>query len=150
MMDSSPSLPRERVYRGNDEKSTLLLGLFKGSRFSYARAIVVDNINSSFIVKSVADDLRCYENIEQMEEVEVEIEGEGKYTIFSLCLLDRVVFNGYEIPSPTIVHVALPLSKLRMYEAFIGRDLITYWQLYTDPITGIVRSRIARRVVIAR
>ena len=132
---------------GRNERPTLLLGLFRGSRFSYARAVVIEELNTSFIAKSVADDLRCYEDVEQLEEVTVEVEGEGGYTIFSLCLLDRVVFNGNEILSPTVVHVARFPGEPRAYEAFVGKDLIAHWQLYVDPAVGLVRSRLARRVV---
>ncbi|MEM4658996.1 MAG: hypothetical protein QW741_00385 [Sulfolobales archaeon] len=124
----------------------LLLGFFCRSRFSYARATVVENINVSFIDESVANDLRCYEKVDLLEEVEVEVPDGGKYVIFSVCTIDRVIFNGYEISLPTVVHVARALRRSSQFEAYIGKDLINYWQLYVDPFGRIVRSRIARRV----
>ncbi|MEM2007025.1 MAG: hypothetical protein QW154_05260 [Sulfolobales archaeon] len=126
--------------------ATLLLGLFSRGRFSYARAIVVEYINTSFIDASVADDLRCYEKVELPEETEIEVPSVGKYVIFSVCTIDRVIFNGYEIPLPTVVHVAKTQKKIPLFEAYIGKDLINYWQLYVDPLGGIIRSRVARRV----
>lgn len=122
------------------------MGLFRENRFSYARAAVVESINVSFIVSSVADDLRCYERVDSLEGVEIEIPGEGRYELSSVCLVDRVVFNGFEIALPTAIHVATTRGPVRRFEAYIGRDLIDYWQLYVDPVGGVVRSRVARRV----
>ncbi len=124
----------------------LLLGLFRRNRFSYARAAVIGDVKVSFIDSSVADDLRCYEEIDLPEGLEVEVPGVGRYLLFSVCVIDRAVFNGYEIPFPTVVHVARVLSGERLFEACIGRDLIDYWQLRVDPLEGVVRSRVARRV----
>lgn len=124
---------------------TLLLGLFRENRFSYARATIVESINTSFLNSSVADDLRCYERIDSLREVEVEVPGEGKYVLFSVCLVDRAVFNGFEIALPTAIHVAETRNPTPQFEAYIGRDLINYWQLYVDPAGGVVRSRVARR-----
>ncbi|MEM1622742.1 MAG: hypothetical protein QW780_00365 [Sulfolobales archaeon] len=124
----------------------LLLGLFCKGRFSYARAAVVENINVSFIDESVADDLRCYEKVDLAEEVEVEVPDGGRYVIFSVCTIDKVVFDGYEISQPTVVHVAKALRRSSQFEAYVGKDLISYWQLYIDPFRRIARSRIARRV----
>lgn len=125
---------------------TLLLGLFRENRFSYARAAIVESISTSFIDSSVADDLRCYERVDSLKEVEIEIPGEGKYVLFSVCLVDRVVFNGLEISFPTAIHVAKTQRPTPQFEAYIGRDLINYWQLYVDPTGGVVRSRVAKRV----
>ncbi|MCX8184413.1 MAG: hypothetical protein RMI56_06010 [Sulfolobales archaeon] len=124
----------------------LLLGLFRGSRFSYARASVVKDINISFIDVSVAEDLKCYESVESISEVEISTPDEGRYTIFSLCLIDKVVFSGYEIPYQTVIHVARPIRRNPLYEAYIGRDLIDYWQLYVDYAGGAIRSRMAKKV----
>lgn len=126
--------------------AVLLLGLYRGSRFSYARAMVTDLLNISIIDDAVARDLKCYENVSPEVEAEITIPGLGKYRVRSLCVVDRVVFNGYEIPYSSVLHVAPILRDQRLYEAFIGRDLISYWQLYVDLSLNIVRSRIARRV----
>ncbi len=127
-------------------EATLLLGLFRRNRFSYARASVSRDVKVSFIDASVANDLRCYEEVDLPERLEVEVPGAGRYSLFSVCVVDRVVFGGYEIPVPTVIHVARAVSGGGLFEAYIGRDLIEYWQLYVDPSEGIVRSRIARRV----
>lgn len=131
-----------------ESELTFLLGLFKGNRFSYARAIVVEGINTSFIDASVADDLRCHEKVESLERVEIEMPGMGRHSLYSVCVVDRVVFDGYEIPYPSVIHVARSSDRGRLFEAYIGKDLISYWQLYTDPARGLVRSRAARRVKI--
>lgn len=134
-------------FRTQDLKGVvLLLGLYRGPRFSYARAIVTDLLNMSIIDDAVARDLKCYESVSPEIEAEVTIPGLGKYRIHSLCVVDRVVFNGYEIPYSSVLHVASILGESRLYEAFIGRDLISHWQLYVDPSSDTVRSRIARRV----
>ncbi|MCS7099378.1 MAG: hypothetical protein RMH84_01255 [Sulfolobales archaeon] len=133
----------------NKFEVVLLLGLFKGSRFSYARALVTEDINTSFIDVSIAEDLKCFENVESLKEVEVSVGGVWSYAIFSLCVIDKVAFNGYEIPYQTVVHVAKPLRRNPLYEAYVGRDLINYWQLYVNSARGIVRSRIAKKVKLA-
>lgn len=124
---------------------TFLLGFFKKNRFSYARALIVESINTSFMDASVADDLKCHERVDSLEEVEICVPGGGRYVLFSVCVVDKVVFNGYEVTLPTVMHVAKAREGTRLFEAYIGRDLINYWQLYIDPSGRVVRSRIARK-----
>ncbi len=126
--------------------ATILLGIFKRERFGYARAAVIDNLNTSFLVKPVAEDLRCVERVEGLEGVSLTVEGVGNFLLDSVCVIDRAVLNGYEIPYSTIFHVARVLSGSRDYEAYIGLDLVRYWRLYLDPATNTVRSAVGRRV----
>jgi hypothetical protein len=140
------TIPVENLGRQSLKGVVLLLGLYRGPRFSYARAIVTNLLNISIIDNSIAKDLKCYESVSPEVEAEVVVPGLGKYDVRSVCVVDRVVFNGYEIPYPSVFHVVTTSTGPRLYEAFIGRDLINYWQLYVDPSLETVRSRMARRV----
>lgn len=126
--------------------ATILLGMFKGRRFGYARAAVIEDLHTSFLVKPVAEDLKCVENVEGLEGVSLTIEGVGNFLLDSVCVIDGAVLNGYEIPYSTVLHVARVLSGSRDYEAYIGLDLVRYWRLYLDPATNTVRSAVGRRV----
>jgi hypothetical protein len=126
--------------------ATVLLGVFKGERFGYARTAVIDGLNISFLVRPIAEDIRCVERVEDLEEVTLLIEGIGTFLLDSVCVVDRAVLNGYEIPYTTVFHVARILSGSEEYEAYIGSDIIRYWHLYLDPLTNTVRSAIGKRV----
>jgi hypothetical protein len=126
--------------------ATVLLGVFRGERFGYARTAIIEGLNTSFLVKPVAEDLRCVERVEGLEGAILSIEGVGTFLLDSVCVVDRAVINGYEIPYTTVFHVARVLSGSEEYEAYVGSDLIRYWRLYIDPLTNTVRSTVGRRV----
>lgn len=126
--------------------ATVLLGMFRGERFGYARAAVIDGLHTSFLVRPVADDLKCVEKVEGLEEIPIRIEGIGAFLLDSVCVIDRAVISGYEIPYSTVLHVARVLSGSDEYEAYIGLDLVRYWRLYLDPSTNTVRSAVGRKV----
>lgn len=124
----------------------LILGLYRGQRFGYARALLTGSIAVSLVDRVVAEDLKCYENVDPSMELEVLVPGVGECRVFSICLVDKVVFDGYEIPHPSVFHVTQIPEDRKLFEAFIGRDLIIHWHLYVDNELGVVRSRVARRV----
>lgn len=126
--------------------STVLIGLVRRGRFSYGRALLAPGLSYSFLLEEVAEDLMCREHIEDMRPVSIETR-EGLFRVFDVCIVDRAVVNGYTIDVPTVIHVAEQLSGQRLYEIYIGRDIVSRWGLYIDP-SGQVKTRIGRRELV--
>jgi len=127
-----------------NQRYALLLGLFKGDRFAYARALYAPSVSVSVIIKKSIEDLRCYEDLDKSYIItigtgnEVEIKG--------VCVFDRAVIDGNLIELPSVIHVAEDLGQIKEFEAIIGADLIFYWGLNYNPFLGVLSSRIAKKV----
>lgn len=129
-----------------DVLGPLMVGLFKNSRFTYARGAVVSDALVSIGMPRISEDLRCAETLDQ--EYEVDIAELGTFRIFAVCAIDRAIIDGQEIDLRTAIHIGIPMIRRRIeYELIIGRDLISYWRLVYDELTGQVRSLVSRPVV---
>jgi len=115
----------------------LMLGLFRGGRFAFARATLVPVLGVSILASYVADELLCVERFGRG--FHVEVPGLGRLYTDSVCVVDRVLLNGENLGIRSIFHVA-DMGRYPEYEALIGRDLVYRWRLVVDRTTGRVRS----------
>ena len=123
----------------------LLVGLFKDTRFSYARGVLVPYISMSILVPRASEELRCVEYLDR--EYRVDVMGIGTFSIYAICSVDKVIIEGQELDLKSAIHVGRPLTSENLeYEFVIGRDLIDYWRLTYNPLTRTVRSLVARPV----
>ncbi len=123
----------------------LLVGLFKGMRFSYARGVLVPHVPTSIVVPRVSEELQCAEPLDR--EYRIEVMGIGAFSVYAVCSVDKVIIEGDELNLKTAIHVGKPLvSENIEYELVIGRDLIDYWRLIYNPLSGSVRSLISRPI----
>lgn len=128
---------------------SILLGMFSGERFSYARALVDPGLRYSIILRDIAEDLRCFEKPDDLVEEIIKIK-DSILKIKGLCRIDQGVLNGFIISIPVILYVAEIISGEKNYESYIGRDIINAWALYIDPLKGLVISRFGRRITSLR
>jgi len=123
----------------------IMIGLFKNSRFTYARGVVVPRASVSIGIPRISEDLQCAETLDR--EYEVEIAELGIFKISAVCTIDRAIIDGQEIDLRTAIHIGVPITRRRIeYELIIGRDLVNYWRLVYDELTGQIRSLVSRPV----
>ena len=123
--------------------AVVALGLFRGDRFSYARALYSPRAPTSVVCERVAEELGCVERLERR--FEMVIEGVGSVEILGVCAVDRAIIDGQLVEVPVAIHVAkMPMGS--EFDAVIGRDLDLAWRLYLDPLTNSVRSLVARPI----
>ena len=134
------------INSGSSSGLSLLLGLYRGGRFSYGRALLSSSIRFSVVLEDIARDLGCLERIEGLGEVVFEISGLGRFVVTGVCSVDRIVFGGYYIDLPIVFHVARQVTGERLYEIFIGRELIEQLGISYDPWAKSIRSRFIKRV----
>jgi len=124
----------------------IMVGLFKNSRFTYARGIIIPSASVSVGVSRISEELQCAEILDR--EYEVEIAELGTFRIFAVCTVDRVIIDGQEISLRTAIHIGTFTTRRRIeYELIVGRDLIDYWGLIVDELTGRIRSLVSKPVV---
>ena len=129
-----------------DALGPIMVGLFKNLKFTYARGVVVPSASVSIGIPRISEDLQCAEALDR--EYEVEIAKLGIFKISAVCTVDKAIIDGQEIDLRTAIHIGVPITRRRIeYELIIGRDLINYWRLIYDELTGYIRSLVSRSVV---
>ena len=126
-----------------------LIGLFKNENFSYGRAVISDNYLTSFVSTRIASELRCRERLDEV--FKVELPGIGSVDIDSVCSVDRAVVGGGVIDKPAVFYIVSDeaLKKLGC-DIILGIDVITWWSIAIDMLSGRVYSRDAKPVDFAR
>lgn len=106
----------------------VMLGLFKGDRFEYARALIDVNLNASVVVEPIAEALRCSEKLDKR--FSIYIPSVGFAETDGICVIDRAIINGSHIELKTIFHVIKSdILKPLHCEAILGRDIAIWWRL---------------------
>ncbi len=123
--------------------AVVALGLFHGDRFSYARALYSPRAPASVVSERVAEELGCVERLERV--FELWIDGVGAVEVVGVCAVDRAIIDGQLVEVPVAIHVAR-IPRGSEFDAVIGRDLDLAWRLYLDPLSGSVRSLVARPI----
>jgi len=110
-----------------------MLGLFKDDRFEYARALINSKIDVSFISKTIAENLKCVEELEQYFDIYIPAIGTVKTN--KICTIDKAILNYSLIELKTIFHV-IEDSILRSIQcdAIIGKDTIFWWGISIETI----------------
>jgi hypothetical protein len=121
-----------------------LVGLFKGERFSYGRALILPRHTPSIISSRISYELNCREKLEKL--FAVEVLGIGRVLIDSLCAIDKAIVEGGIIEKVTVFYIVNEhlLKKLEC-DMIIGLDVISWWSLVIDTASGRVYSVIAKR-----
>ncbi|MCC6046051.1 MAG: hypothetical protein LM572_04665 [Ignisphaera sp.] len=121
-----------------------LVGLFKGERFSYGRALILPRHTPSIISSRISYELNCREKLEKL--FAVEVLGIGRVLIDSLCAIDKAIVEGGIIEKVTVFYIVNEhlLKKLKC-DMIIGLDVISWWGLVIDTASGRVYSVIAKR-----
>ncbi len=121
----------------------VMLGLFKGERFEYARALIDVNISVSVIIETIADALKCSEEVDKYFHIYVPITGFVKTN--RVCTIDKAIIDGSLVELKTVFHVVNNNALKPLYcEAILGRDIFLWWQLIYDEMLQRVKSLIAK------
>uniref|UniRef100_A0A7C5YYD3 Uncharacterized protein n=1 Tax=Ignisphaera aggregans TaxID=334771 RepID=A0A7C5YYD3_9CREN len=101
----------------------VMLGLFKEDRFEYARALMNSKIDVSFISKTIAENLRCIEELEQYFDIYIPTIGIVKTN--KICTVDKAILNYSLIELKTVFHVIEDyILRSIQCDAIIGKDTI--------------------------
>jgi len=116
---------------------TVLLGLFKGDRFSYARALYDPSKPLSIVTRRIAEELGSLEALDR--DYVVEVHGLGEFRVLGVCSVERAIVEGQLIEAPAALHV-VDAERIGEFDALIGRDLEIAWGLYVDLFSGSLKS----------
>lgn len=111
----------------------VMLGLFKEDRFEYARALMNSKIDVSFISKTIAENLRCIEELEQYFDIYIPTIGIVKTN--KICTVDKAILNYSLIELKTVFHVIEDyILRSIQCDAIIGKDTIFWWGISIETI----------------
>ncbi len=122
-----------------------LLGIFKDERFSYARTAIIPEAAFSLLSSKIAFELNCIEKLEKP--FSLYFPYIGNIAIDSVCIVDKAIIDSGVIEMKTVFHIVIPeaLNDCQC-EAVLGRDIILWWRLVYDRLSGKVRSLIAKPI----
>jgi len=123
----------------------VMLGLFRGDRFGYARALADIDATTSVILKKVAESIRCIENLDRYFDIYIPNAGFAKTD--KICVIDKAIIDGSFVELRTILYVVEnDVLKPLHCEAILGRDIFLWWRLVYDKSFQRVKSLIAQTV----
>ncbi len=122
---------------------TVLLGLLKGDRFSYARALYDPSKPLSIVVRRVAEELGSLEVLDK--DYAIEVPDLGRFRVVGVCSIEKALLEGQLIEVPAVMHV-VDSDRIGRFDALMGRDLELAWGLYIDRLSGSLRSIYSRPI----
>jgi|UniRef100_A0A7J2U6C6 hypothetical protein len=121
-----------------------LVGLFKGDKFSYGRALVSPKYLPSFASMRIGYELNCREKLEKA--FTVEIPHIGKVLVDAICTVESAIISNGFIERSAVFHlVDEPFLRKLECDVILGLDTIIWWGLIVDEVNGKVYSTIAKR-----
>jgi hypothetical protein len=124
-----------------------LVGLFKGDRFSYGRALVSQKHLLSFVSSRIGYELSCRERLEKL--FAVDVQGVGRVFVDSICAIDRAVIGGGVIEKTAVFYIVdEPFLRRLECDLVIGLDVISWWGLVVDTVSRGVYSVLAKSVTV--
>ncbi|MCS7110788.1 MAG: hypothetical protein N3D82_05330 [Ignisphaera sp.] len=106
----------------------VMLGLFKGERFEYARALVDAGISASFVIDTIAEALKCSEELDR--HFNIYIPRVGSVKIDRICVIDKAIIDSSLVELKTVFNVIQSNALKPLHcEAILGRDVHIWWGL---------------------